>query len=544
VMLRALMEAHLVAGRPASALAAYARVRERLAEELGVPPTAETERLHGRVLAAADGDLVPATPPRRDRNPAVVGRSDEMAVLDAALSEAARGGVALVVVQGDAGIGKTTLVEGWSRLVGHEAVMLRGRCDELGRDLPLQPVTDALADHLREVGAERAAAIMGDDAATLAPLLGPVAGASATVVADAETARARAFAALVAMLGRAGNGRPTALVIEDLHAGGESVLAWLAFARRRCRDTLIVVTTRPGGARGLDPTHGIELGPLDHHAIVELVGAERAGVLYERSGGHPLLLAALVASDGEELPATLRDAVAARVDSLGEAVGATLRVAAVLGPDCDLELVAQVAGTPVVDVLAHLEAAARAGLIVERGSRFVFRHQLIREALEAATGAARRALVHQQAARALAAGRHPDPLAIAVHARAGGDLELASSSFVDAAMAAAGRFDLGVAEDHLGSALDLAASADAYAARARVRMSRLDLGAAAADAERAVALGGGARALEVAGWVAYYRRHYDDARAYADEAAARATDDDVRVSALALAARVRHAAGD
>ncbi|MGH9178101.1 MAG: AfsR/SARP family transcriptional regulator, partial [Acidimicrobiales bacterium] len=64
-VLRALMNAHLAAGRPASALAAYARVRERLAEDLGVPPTAETEALHADTLAAADGDAagpLPAPP--------------------------------------------------------------------------------------------------------------------------------------------------------------------------------------------------------------------------------------------------------------------------------------------------------------------------------------------------------------------------------------------------------------------------------------------------------------------------------------------------
>lgn len=130
--------------------------------------------------------------PQREAAVGVVGRDAELAVLDAALAEAADGGLALAVVEGDAGMGKTTLADTWSRLASHDAVLLRGRYDQLGRDLPLQPVTDALADHLRMIGPERAAAVIGEDATTLAPLLGPVAGASATVVADAEAARARA----------------------------------------------------------------------------------------------------------------------------------------------------------------------------------------------------------------------------------------------------------------------------------------------------------------------------------------------------------------
>lgn len=543
VVLRALMGAHLAAGRPASALAAYARVRERLGDDLGVPPTGATEAVHARALAAADGDVASGAPVRREAPTGLVGRGNELAVLDSALRRAADGGAALVVVEGDAGIGKTTLVERWSHAVAGDAVVLRGQCDELGRDLPLQPVTDALADHLRMIGAEQAAAVVGDAAATLGPVLGPLAGVASTVVADADAARARLFVALVSVLGRAGGGRPTVVVIEDLHLAGASTLAWLAFARRRGQHTLVVVTTRPGGPRGLDATTRIRLGPLGRDAVIELVGAERAGLLYERSGGHPLLLAALAASD-EELPATLRDAVASRVDSLGEEVAATLRVAAVLGPDCDLDLVAQVAGAPVVRVLGHLEDASLSGLIAEHGGRFGFRHHLIREALEASTGAARRALIHRQAARLLAARPEPDRLAVAVHARAGGDKDLASSSFVAAAAAAAGRFDLDAAEDHLAAAIGLAASPGAHIARARVRMSRVALEAAAVDAERAVALGGGGAALEVAGWVAYYRRRYDDALAYAEAAAARAVDDAVRVSALALAGRIRHGAGD
>ena len=542
-VLRALMEAHLSAGRPSSALAAYGRVRERLADDLGVPPTAETEAVYRRALSAADGDTVAVAPGAR-AVPGLVGRAGELAMLDAALAGAASGAVALVVIEGHAGIGKTTLVEGWSRVAAGGALVLRGQCDELGRDLPLQPVTDAVADHLRMMGAERAAVVVGDAATALGPVLGPVVGASATVVTDTDAARARLFAALVEVLDRAGGDGPVVLVIEDLHLAGASTLAWLAFARRRCRRTLLVVTTRPGGARGLDPTHHLELGPLGPDAVAELVGRERAGALFERSEGHPLLLAALVDADEGELPATLRDAVSSRVDSLGHDAGLTLRAAAVLGPECDLELVAHVVGVPVIDVLGHLEAAAQAGLIAERGNRFAFRHQLIREALEAATSAARRALVHQQAARSLDSRPRPDPLAVALHARAGGDHRLASSSFVAAAAAATARFDLDAAEQHLQSALDLDPSAAAYTARARVRMSRLELDRAASDAEQAVALGGGAAALEVSGWVAYYRRRYDEARAYADEAATQAVDGALRISALALAGRVRHGEGD
>lgn len=259
-VLRSLMAAHLGAGRPASALAAYARVRARLAEDLGVPPTAETEAVYLRALAAADGDGSPGPSAPRTVPAGLVGRAPELATLDSALGEAGGGSGAFVVVEGHAGIGKTTLVSGWTRAAESDAVVLRGQCDELGRDLPLQPVTDALADHLRMIGAERAGALVGDAATALGPVLGPIVGASATVVTDTDAARARLFAALVEVLDRAGGSGPAVLLIEDLHQAGSGTLAWLAFARRRCRHTVLLVTTRPGGARGLDPTHRIELG--------------------------------------------------------------------------------------------------------------------------------------------------------------------------------------------------------------------------------------------------------------------------------------------
>jgi hypothetical protein len=115
---------------------------------------------------------------------------------------------------------------------------------------------------------------------------------------------------------------------------------------------------------------------------------------------------------------------------------------------------------------------------------------------------------------------------------------------VDAAEAAAARFDVVAAEEYLEHAVALDATPRAYTVRARVRMSRLALDNAAGDAAHALAGGGGAAASEVAGWVAYYQRRYDDARAHADRALELAGDPALRASALALAGRVRHGAGD
>jgi DNA-binding SARP family transcriptional activator/tetratricopeptide (TPR) repeat protein len=540
--LRALMRSHLAAGRPASALAAYSRVRTRLAEDLGVSPTADTEAVYELALNADQAAPAPAAGPAAAGG--FVGRAAEVAVLDRALAEAAAGATPVVFVEGEAGIGKSTLVEHWAaRARSHGAAVLRGRSDELGRDLPLQPVSDALAGYLRAAGVERAAAVLGLDADTLALLLGPLAGTAATVVADAETGLIALYGALVAAVTRCRDAGPVVLVLEDLHVAAPSTWAWLAFARHRSPGVLYILTSRRPAAGTLGAVTTIRLGPLSVDEVAEMVGPERATELHERSEGHPLLLAALAGAGGD-LPTTVQDAVALRADALGPDVGVTLRVAAVLGMECDIDLIAQLRQQGAVDVLGHLELAAESGLLTERGAGFAFRHALVRDALDAGTGAVRRALLHRQAAHALSARPTSDPLRVAVHAREGRETRLAAQSYVTAAASAAARFDLDAAEEYLATALDLHETPAAYVARARLRMSRQSLAAAADDAARAVALDGGPAALEAAGWVAYYQRRYDDASAYAGRVLETSADPAVLASAHALAGRVHHGAGD
>ncbi len=104
--LRALIRAHAVAGRPASALAAYANVRERLAEDLGVPPAPETEELHDALVLGEGPTGAESMAPVP---PVLAGRERELALLGASLSEAATGQARLVVIEGEPGIGKTAI---------------------------------------------------------------------------------------------------------------------------------------------------------------------------------------------------------------------------------------------------------------------------------------------------------------------------------------------------------------------------------------------------------------------------------------------------
>jgi DNA-binding SARP family transcriptional activator len=544
--LRTLMRAHALAGRPASALAAYARARERLAEDLGVDLVAETEQLHTEILL---GDLAPisTTSPRLLAGQlTIVGRSSELATLDECLEIAERGGAAAVLVEGEAGIGKTALLEAWIANASARALVLTGRCDELGRGLPLQPILDGLAEHLRRSTSEQASAWLADAAASLGPLLGPVVagnvtGAQPTTVTDPVAGQARLFADLLGSIQRAAGDRPTVLVVEDVHLAARSTVEWLRYAAHRGRRLLVVASRRPEEGTSLE-ARTIRLGPLDLEAVRQLVGPERAADLHERSGGNPLFLVELANVGDDVLPVSIREAVADRVDGLGDAA-TTLRAAAVLGRDIDVDLLAGVLDEPVAVLLRHLDAGTRARVIEERAASLAFCHELVREALVAGMTAARRALVHREAARVLNERSRRDPLQVAWHAQRGGDLDMATAALVDAARVAADRHDVALAEELLGQAIHLSDNAEARLARARVRVARFDVAGARADTAAALDLGSGANALEVAAWVEYYGRDYDLAHRYAEEAIVRSADVGLRASCLAMSGRVLHASG-
>jgi DNA-binding SARP family transcriptional activator len=552
--LRSLMRAHVALGRPASALAAYVRVRERIGDDLGVDTSPETEALHDAIVLGEGGD---AATPRSIAAPGsrvgFVGRQAQLRMLDDVADDVRRTGqAALLLVHGEAGMGKTALVDTWCERVRPGDTVLRGRCDELGRDLPLQPIADAISAHLRSVGEADARALLADDAPIVADIVGHAgADTSATTIPDPAAGTARLYGALLAIVERIRGAGTVVLAIDDLHLAGLSTLSWLAFATRRGRGVLALATSRDRHD-DLSATH-VELPPLRREDAEALIGpGHRARVedLLARSGGNPMLLLAL--ADADDLtdtldagpPASVRDAVRRQVAGLG-AAARTIEAAAVLGTDVDLDLIGEVLQRPAVAVLGDLERAVQAGLLDERAGGLAFRHELVRTALEHLAGSARRALVHREAARVLDARPIEDPLAVAVHAHLGGDAPRATAAYERAAALAYARFDTDAALDHLDAAIKLGGSAGVFILRARVRMAIQVFDDAATDATEALARDGGAAALEIAGWVAYYRRRYDDARAYADRGVALAADDDaLRTSCLAIAGRVRHGAGD
>ena len=549
--LRVLLRAYVAGGQVAAALAAYAQARERLAAELGTDPSPQTVALYTAILRGE----VPAPPPVPARRPAgLVGRDDELAYLDTVAARARDGPTELVVVDGEAGIGKTALLRAWAarRAAAGEEVLLAS-CGQLDRAMPLDALLAALSALLRRLGPDATADLLGPDAVTLTALLGSPSEASAApraaghpgteqLLADSMLGPAVLYAALVRVVARLAQRGPLVVVIDDAHLAGHALANWLSFARRENMPAVVLAAVRSGEGPPLPATASVHLGLLGREAAAELVGPSRADELYERSKGHPLFLTELASHGARaELPASLVESVSARCDELGPA-GAMLRAAAVIGPELDIELLAALLGRPAVDLLDDAERAAAQQLLAADGGGFRFQHELVREALAASATVGRAALLHRQAGRVLARQPYADPAMVAYHARLGGDLVLAARSLRTAAERAAERFDHAAAEALLDDALALYPEPEAWLERARVRTRRRRYAQALADVELAAAAG--AAALEVGAWACYFDRRFAQAAQFAADGALAAADPAIRSRCLAVGGRTRHAAGD
>ena len=440
--LRLLMDALFQSGRPASAMAAYAAFRSHLAEELGISPSPATEAIHEAILLGTHRSGVQQGAPESAVTDELPGRHEVLARLDSLLDRAMAGDGQVGIIDGEAGIGKSSVLGAFERRAAQRGVtVVAVRGDELGGTLPVQPLLDAVFQLIRGRGDHGVDEVLGPDVSVLGPFLGlqsqPLGAAELSALTAPGAGQALLFGAVNSVLRRQAGRGPLAVVIDDLHLAGPATAAWLAEASRRLADCrlAIVAARREEEGASVAGIEAIHLGPLDVAAAAEIVGTERAGELHARSGGHPLFLVELAAAPpDEELPASVRQAVEDRCARAGPAA-ATLRTAAVIGATVDLDLLAAVTAMQPGELLDHLEDGVRRRLLVEESS-FEFRHALVRQALAATVGATRSAFIHRQAGRALSRRPDPDPLVVAHHARLGGDRELASHMLTVAARAA------------------------------------------------------------------------------------------------------------
>jgi DNA-binding CsgD family transcriptional regulator/tetratricopeptide (TPR) repeat protein len=464
----------------------------------------------------------------RVASPTFVGRVEELQTLEAARGRAADAEPAVVLVGGEAGVGKTRLTaELIARCAADGTRVLVGGCVPVGEGaLPYAPIVEALRALLGDVGAGAVRELVGPSWPELARLL-PALGAPDRSGLPDQAAQGRLFELLLGLLGRLGEQAPLVLVVEDLHWADRSTRDLLAFLVRNLRRerVLLVVTFRndePGQQRlgpylaEVDrggPVQRIELPKLDQvQTLVQLGGilgaapvADLLEKVFARSEGNPFfteeLVAAVRAGSGA-LPATVRDLLRGRVQVLPEPARQVLEVVAVAGRQVSHQLLATVAGLTDRQLDGALRAAVANQLLVTAPGEdgYDVRHALLREVIDADLLPGERARLHAGLAQALTeqpelAGVSPAVATaeVAAHWDAAHEPDQALPARVAAGLAAERVHAFAEADSHYQRALELwerVLDPDRPAG-----LDRVDLLARAAEAaaftgavERAVAL--------------------------------------------------------
>jgi DNA-binding SARP family transcriptional activator len=449
-------------GRQADALDAYQRRREHLLGELGLDPGAALQKLQAQVLAQEpslelrtnDRPAAAATPEAHE--PAkpwrfFVGREREFAELQAALASARRGHGDIVLMSGEAGIGKTALL---GVLAEHAAAagvrVVWGRCWAGGGAPPFWPwgqVVDRLWQEHDDAALEAALGARARRLALIAPQLGARLGRPADALAlDVDKARFALLDSLVGFLRIVSAGGPLLLALDDVDAADTDALLALEFVARELADMpLLGVVTykeeeigpRPEATAILQElartSRRIVLTGLNESELAVMLerktGAEPAvellGTVRTLTAGNPFFaeevartLVPTTQPDGEtllaaplSLPSGVRDAITRRVRALQQAERQVLAAAAVTGPVFRVAVLQQIAGVDRAELLRSLDRLRAAGLIVDRaagGMMLGFAHGLVRGTIYGNLTSLERARLHLAAGEAMEAVHRGD----------------------------------------------------------------------------------------------------------------------------------------
>ena len=334
-------------------------------------------------------------------------REHELETLASALADAGRGQGRLLLLRGEAGVGKTALVRRFCERESGTSRVLWGVCDPLFTPRPLGPILEI---------AERTG------------------GELETAVRPTESS----YDAAAALMQELRSEAPAILVVEDVHWADEATLDVLKLLSRRVETVpaLVVVTYRDDE---LAPTHPLRhlLGQLVTRRAIRRIAIERLspaavrvlagphGVdpdeLYRKTAGNPFFVTEILAAPGEEIPATVCDAVLARSARLRAPARAVLEAVAVARPHAELWLLEAL----VDGVQGSLEECLLSGMLAARPEAVGFRHELARLTVEKSLRPDRRVALHRRALATLAAppAGPPDLARLAHHAEAAGNAE-------------------------------------------------------------------------------------------------------------------------
>lgn len=432
-----LMIALYRSGRQADALAAYRRLRRVLRDELGIEPGQPARDLEAAILrqdsaldlaspvatAAAThaGETVPEpadTDTADTDTPALLERESSLDALNEYARQASQGAGRLVLVGGEAGVGKTALIERLQRDLP-EPRWLRGPCDGLSTPRPLGPLFD-IADQLGGLLLERCRAGAG---------------------------REELFRVLLHQVSEPGS--VNVVLFEDIHWADEATLDLLRYLGRRLRDTavLLIATYRDDGLAADDPlrvalgdlasqscVRRISLAPLSLEAVRTLAAGSGldATELYALTSGNPFYVTEVLRAHTERAPAeqaqteqvppSARDAVLARAARLAAGPRAVLDIAALCGSRTEVRLLESVTGEPsAIDLPSAIDQLLVSGLLLWEDGCVRFRHEIARRAVAQAVPAYRSRSVHTLVLEALRLSGCEDDARMAFHAEAAGD---------------------------------------------------------------------------------------------------------------------------
>jgi DNA-binding CsgD family transcriptional regulator/tetratricopeptide (TPR) repeat protein len=386
-----------------------------------------------------------------------VGRARELWELERALAATQEGSGSIILIAGEAGIGKTRLaceLAIRARAAGFEALLGRS-IDLVGTELPYQPFVEAL----RPLGELRR-----DD--------GRAARSQLQVFEDTR-----------ALLAERAATAPVLLVLEDLHWADTSTLDLVVFLAHNVEGhrILLVATFRADelasaervrrvaeGVRRSGSAVALDLGPLEKEELTTLLAARTGGLpsttltdaIIARSEGNPFFAEELLAASGDRagaLPLGLRDVILQRVSGLDDQTQGLLRLAAAAGRDVGYPLLRGATTLPERRVRESLRRAVEHGVLLadHEARSFRFRHALLAEAIYATILPGEREELHGRLADELARSGVASPAELAPHWEAAGRSTEAFTASIEAARHAEAVFGLAEAHAHLERALAL-----------------------------------------------------------------------------------------
>jgi len=432
--------------------------------------------------------------------PVLVGREQELTVLEDALLAANRGEGQIVVLAGEAGVGKTRLAsELQRRALKFGMAALWGGSSEAELALPYLPFLEAIGNYLRRIDLEMLRQRLGPARHELA-LLFPQLESRQVAQDDSESVQAklRLFEAILTLLDVPADESGLLLVIEDLHWADASTRELLDYLARRLRNTriMLLATYRSDelhrkhpllpimqGWRRTSVAEVVELKPLPPDGVADMVHAifdqpirgEFRDFLHGRCEGNPFVLeeflkAALDRGDiyrtttrwerkaleAMKIPATVRDTILLRVERLSAAQAEILRTAAVLGPSFSYQTLVALSGRGEKILQDALQACVQQQLMEEQpqtAQRFRFRHALTREAIYEDLIAPKRQQLHLRAAQVLREVPGTPAVDLAYHLLAASEWEQAIPVCIQAAEEAEHRVAYRGAVELLGQIL-------------------------------------------------------------------------------------------